>query len=71
MKRVKRAEIDRLLKASGHIVEFRQHNCRFGNTFRVECLDCDYRGPLVSWHRAKDIGNEHRLKVVGAWEPAR
>ena len=66
-----RKHIAALLESSGHIVGFREHKCRFGNSFRVECLDCTYRGPLVSWHRAKEIGQEHRLKSVDAWESER
>jgi hypothetical protein len=66
-----RRQIKRLLESSGHIVAYRPHRCLFGNTHRPECTDCDYKGPLVSWHRAQAIGAERRLKSVGAWEPAK
>jgi hypothetical protein len=66
-----RQQIRRLLQSSGHLVAFRPHNCRFGKTYRPECLDCDYVGPLVSLPRAQAIGAEHTLKSVSVWEPAR
>jgi hypothetical protein len=68
---VNRQQIRRLLESSGHIVAYRKHHCRFGDTFRPECTDCTYRGPLVLWHRAQAIGAEHALKSVGAWVAAR
>lgn len=63
--------ISRLLTAKGHIVGIRPHTCRFGDTYRPECLDCSYSGPLVSWPRAQAIGREHTLKSVCAWKAAK
>jgi hypothetical protein len=66
-----RQQIRRLLDAAGHVVAYRPHNCRFGQTYRPECMDCHYVGPLVSLPRARAIGEEHALKSVKAWKAAK
>jgi hypothetical protein len=55
----------------GHVVTVDGHDCRFGHTHQPVCLDCDFRGPFVSYGRAKAIALEHFRKEAGTWRPAR
>ena len=65
--------IVKLLTNRGHLCAIDVHHCRFGNTYRPVCLedDCRYIGPFVNEARARDIAEEHRLKSIDIWEPAR
>ena len=57
----------------GHMVAVDEHDCRFGRTWQPVCIEdnCWYRGPFVPRKRARDIADEHVLKSMGTWRPAK
>lgn len=54
-----------------HVPDFRMIRSPFGDGWRVECPDCTYKSPVVSWLRASAVADEHRRKTSGVWRPAK
>ena len=56
------------------MVDIREHtDCRFGHGYRAICMTnpCSFVGPVVNLARAEEIADEHRLKSIGQWRPAK